>query len=92
MNNALSELLKLAKQDKNIKEKLLDTQKANDPMQAFCDLSTELGFPITIGELIVMGEEYSCNQLKSTNGGGVTPYFGFDDLYDMFFVQLRHIK
>lgn len=39
-----------------------------------------------------MGKEYSCNQLKSTNGGGVTPYAYFDDPYEMFFVELEYYQ
>ena len=84
----LDQLLVLARADASVKEKLLAARAAEEPMQAFCETATALGFPITVGELITAGEEYSCNQLKSTNGGGVNPYDYYDDLYDNFYIAL----
>lgn len=87
--HTLRELTKRAKEDEEFRLALLETRKADDPMEEFCKFATEAGFPITIGELLTAGEEYSCNQLKSTNGGGVNPYDYFDDPYEMFFVGIE---
>lgn len=84
----LDNLLVDARKDPAMKAQLLQTRKEAEPMLAFCDMASALGYPITPGELIAAGEEYSCNQLKSTNGGGVNPYDFYDDLYDNFFISL----
>ena len=34
------------------------------------------------------GEEFSCSQTKSTNGGNPMPYDCFDDSYEMFLLSL----
>lgn len=84
----LDELLSAARSDPAVKAQLLATREQKDPLTAFCSTASSLGYPMDPGELIATGEEYSCNQLKSTNGGGVTPYAYFDDLYDNFFTAL----
>ena len=88
MNEKLFRLSELALSDPVIKVRFLETRSAADPLDAFCKLACELGTPLTIGELVGMGEEMSCNQMKSTNGGGVTPYDYFDDAYEQFFMSL----
>ena len=88
MNEKLLRLSELALSDPAIKARFLETRREKDPMDAFCKLACDLGIPLTIGELVGMGEEMSCNQLKSTNGGGVTPYDYFDDAYEQFFMFL----
>ena len=87
----LFELLEKAKQDKVLKQKLLDTKKEKDPTLAFCELATKEGFPITVGELFAEGEEYISNLLKSVNGGATYPREGWDDPYEMFFASLERI-
>ena len=91
MNQKLFELLEKAKQDKVLKQKLLDTKKEKDPTLAFCELATKEGFPITVGELFAEGEEYISNLLKSVNGGATYPREGWDDPYEMFFASLERI-
>lgn len=84
----LDQMLTLARKNPDVRSRLLDTRKAQEPMLAFCEEAARLGYSFTPGELIAAGEEYSCNQLKSTNGGGVNPYDYYDDLYDNFFTSL----
>lgn len=84
----LDNMLNEARKDPAIKERLLQTREEAEPMLAFCNMASALGYSTTPGELIAAGEEYSCNQLKSTNGGGVNPYDFYDDLYDNFFISL----
>jgi hypothetical protein len=83
------ELLSMdAKKNPMLKERLLATRSATDPMDAFCKISSEAGHPITIGELFTIGQEYSDNQCKSTNGGNPSPYEYFDDAYETFLASL----
>ncbi len=93
MNNtyeALELLSADAKRNPVLREKLIATRSAADPMDAFCKLSCEAGHPITIGELFAVGQEYSDNQCKSTNGGNPSPYEYFDDAYETFLASIEH--
>lgn len=91
MNNTIIELELLysqAKKDPLLKERLLKTSSANDPMDEFCKVACDAGHPITVGELLEIGQEYSDNQCKSTNGGNSDPYDFFDDAYETFLASL----
>ena len=89
MRESLDRLLIFARRDPEVKKRLLQTRETPEPVEEFCAAANALGCPISVGELLAMGEEYSCNQLKSTNGGGVNPYAMFDDAYEQFFVELE---
>ncbi|NDO47472.1 Nif11-like leader peptide family natural product precursor [Clostridium sp. MD294] len=91
MNEKLFALLEKAKQDQTLKNMLLNTKKEKDPALAFCELATQQGFSITVGELFAEGEEYCSNLLKSCNGGATYPREGWDDSYEMFFACLERI-
>lgn len=88
MNDILLALRERALHDAALRRALLATREAGDPLDAFCSLATQNGFPLTPGELISDGEEFSCNQTKSTNGGNPMPYDCFDDAYDMFLASI----
>lgn len=49
MNEKLFQLLEKAKQNETLRQMLLDTKNAKDPVLAFCELATEQGFAITVG-------------------------------------------
>ena len=51
----------------------------------------ELEYLLAHAKIISDGEEFCCNQMKSTNGGNPMPYdcFGFDDAYEMFFLSIQ---
>lgn len=89
MNETLNKLLMAALHDDNIKSALLATKSADDPTAAFCECATRLGYPVTVGELFSMGEEFNATMLRSVNGGGVEGPDGWDDAYDMFFSALE---
>ena len=57
-------------------------------MTALCELAQANGFNLTLADIISDGEEFSCNQTKSTNGGNPMPYDCFDDSYEMFLLSL----
>ncbi len=84
----LQKLLDRAYHDEFLRQRLLSTRQQPDPMAAFCQVACEAGYPITVGELFSVGQEYSDNQCKSTNGGNPNPYDGLDDAYENFMVSL----
>ena len=51
-------------------------------------LAREAGVELYPGELLAVGEEYSDNQCKSTNGGNPTPYDSFNDAYEIFLASV----
>jgi hypothetical protein len=91
MNKTIVELDLLrsdAKKNPMLKERLLSTRLAEDPMDDFCKIASEVGHPITVGELFALGQEYSDNQCKSMNGGNPVPYDSFSDTYEEFLNSL----
>ena len=90
MNDTLEALRERAHRDEAFRKALLKTREAADPLCALCDFATENGYPLSLGDVISDGEEFACNQMKSTNGGNPMPYdcFGFDDAYEMFFLSI----
>ena len=89
MNETLARLLDAAREDGLLREELLASEKANDPMSAFCKAAQEAGFPVTVGELFAMGQEYTDNLLKSVNGGAEYPMEGWEDTYELFLAALK---
>ena len=92
MNEKLWKLLEAARMDTALRERIFATREEKDPAQALCALATEMGFPITVGELFGEGEEYSSNLLKSCNGGASYPLEGWEDSYDLFFASLEAME
>ena len=90
MNDILIALRERALADEAFRAALLDTRKAADPLLALCVFAQENGYSLSLGDIISDGEEFCCNQMKSTNGGNPMPYdcFGFDDAYEMFFMSI----
>lgn len=84
----LQQLLDAALKNEELRLSLLATRSQKDPMASFCEAATKAGYPITIGELFAVGQEYSDNQCKSTNGGNPNPYDGLDDAYENFMIGL----
>ncbi len=80
-----------AKGDASIREKLLATRKEKSPVEAFCRVCRELGYPIYAMDLIQAGEEFYGNMRRSTNGGGEnSPMLeGEDDFYELFFASIE---
>ena len=91
MNDILIAMRERAHIDENFRQALLRTRSAQDPLSALCAFAQENGYPLTLGDVISDGEEFCCNQMKSTNGGNPMPYdcFGFDDAYEMFFLSIQ---
>ncbi len=91
MQNFLDEIYENAKADKVFLTELLFTLQGENAMFDFCLCAQKHGIDVTVGDFLGAGESYSCNQLKSTNGGGVNPYAYFDDPFEMLCVQLESL-
>lgn len=87
----LDELQRKARQDENLKQRLLDTKKADDPLAAFCETCRSMGYPLYEMDLVVAGEEFYAAMCRSTNGGGENhpKMQGEDDFYELFFACLE---
>ena len=90
MNETLRALRERALSDPQFRQALLRTRESDDPLESLCAFAVAHGYTLTPGDVISDGEEFACNQMKSTNGGNPMPYdcFGFDDAYEMFFISL----
>ncbi len=89
MSDVLMELRQAALADSILRAALLETPNAPDPLERFCAIANAHGFTITPSQIIAEGEEFSCNQTKSTNGGNPMPYDCFDDAYEMFIASIQ---
>ena len=86
----LDELQKKAKHDATLREKFLETRKAEDPLGAFCEVCRENGYEVYPMDVIQAGDEFYVAMKRSTNGGGEnSPVLtGEDDPYELFFAGL----
>jgi len=86
----LSELRKMADEDPALKDALLSTRKAENPLSAFCAIARERGIMLYEMDVLTEGEAAYAAIKRSTNGGGenspVLP--GEDDYYEMFLAGL----
>lgn len=89
MEEKLRQLLEDARQNEELRKKLLATRKDSDPMKAFCDTCQSLGYEIYLGELFAYGQDMNDSKMRSVNGGGVCSIDGWDDAYEMFFASLE---
>lgn len=89
----LDELMRKCKRDEGLRQRFLQTREAEHPLEAFCALSGELGYPMYVMDLATAGEQYYADMRRSTNGGGEnSPLLeGEDDYYGMFFAELSHL-
>ena len=84
-------IFEMAKKDTLFLEELLETTHGSNALLDFCACAQRRKINVTPGYFLSLGESYSCNQLKSTNGGGVNPYLYFDDPFEMLCVQLESL-
>jgi len=87
----LVELQERARKDATLRERLLETKKAADPLAAFCQTCRDMGYELYEMDVIVAGEESYAAMSRSTNGGGENhPMLdGEDDFYELFFACLE---
>lgn len=89
----LDELQNQALRDPEVRNRLLDTRQAKEPLTAFCEVCRELGYEIYEMDLICAGEEFHAAMKRSTNGGGEnSPMLaGEDDFYELFMAGISSI-
>lgn len=92
VNDALNKLAEMAARDERLRERLIATENASDPMDEFCKIASESGCEISIGELFVVNETMLGNILKSTNGGADYPIENWGDGYEQFISALKMKK
>lgn len=92
MDYRLAKLQQLAFNSPEIKDKFISTLKESEPLSAFCDFAATLGYFITPGELSTLGEESCAAMLRSQNGGGEIKPEGWNDDFELFFLNLGAIK
>lgn len=85
----LERLLNDGRHNEKLKNILIETTKAKDPMKEFCAACLKNGYEIYLGELFALGEDMNDSKLRSVNGGGVTGIDGWDDAYETFFAALN---
>ncbi len=83
-------LLDKAKADAELKQRLLDTRKADDQLSEFCRIAQENGVDVSVMDIVNQGEEFYAEIKRSTNGGGEnSPDLEFqNDEYSIFMMRL----
>lgn len=94
LQDTLFALRALAKNDADVRERLLATRDADNAEERFCAIARELGYPLSIVELAFAGEADYATMRRATNGGGEnSPVLeGEDDYYDLFMSELEALK
>ena len=87
-------LLERAKVDSELKRRLLDTRKSDNPLDDFCKIAIENGFAMSVMDMINQGEEFYAEIKRSTNGGGEnSPDLDYqNDEYSIFMMRLEGVK
>lgn len=87
--NVLAELEKLQKaamRDPVLRQQLLQSREAVEPVSRFCKVARGAGYDINEMDLIYAGEEAYAGMRRATNGGGEnSPMLeNEDDYYSLF--------
>lgn len=87
----LDDLQHKALRDRDLRHRLLETRNEKEPIEAFCKICQEYGFPIYEMDLICAGEDCYASMKRSTNGGGEnSPMQKWgDDYYELFLASLE---
>lgn len=82
----LEELRDKAMAEPRLKERFLETKKAESPLRSFCGICQSLGYDLTPMDIVDVGEYFHASMKRSTNGGGEnSPMLDYqDDFYEMF--------
>jgi hypothetical protein len=86
----MEKLLNNVKKDPDLKERLIKTEKATDPMAEFCKECQAMGYDITIGGIIELGQNMNDAKMRSVNGGGAWEIEGWDDAFEDFLNQIKY--
>lgn len=89
IQNELERLMTDAKNNGELRSKLIAAAKGEDPMKGFCDICVDSGYEIYLGELFAYGQDMNDSKLRSVNGGGVNAIDGWDDTFGMLIKELE---
>ncbi len=89
----LDKLLDMAKENNELKEKLLETDKSDNPIADFCRIANSQGLPMSVMDIVNQGEEFYAEIKRSTNGGGEnSPDLEYqNDEYSIFMMRLKDL-
>lgn len=90
-SDGLFALLEKAKKDSSLRKKILETQQAEDPALALCELSTELNCPVTVGEVFQQGQRYLA-ALEESCLGATQPRSKWGDTYGQFIASVKGLE
>lgn len=87
----LDEIQHKAMHDKILREKILETKRAEDPLKVFCEICRTYGYEIYEMDVICAGEEFHAAMKRSTNGGGENSpkLANEDDYYELLLASLE---
>ena len=87
----LDALSREARRKEELYEKFIRSREEKNPVDAFCRVAQEAGYPIYPMDLLSAGEDFYASMRRSTNGGGEnSPMLeGEDDFYELFFAGLQ---
>ncbi len=89
--NKLERLKADAQNNIQLRTKLINASKQNDPMKTFCDVCLQNGYEIYLGELFAYGLDMNDRKLRSVNGGGVNAIEGWDDTFSLIIAELENM-
>ncbi|WP_026508149.1 hypothetical protein [Butyrivibrio sp. MC2013] len=94
LSEKLTRLMDIAKKDAVVRERLLATEKSDNPLADFCAIAAEHELPISVMELINEGEEFYAEIKRSTNGGGENSpdLDAWNDEYSIFMMRLKDLQ
>lgn len=87
----LEEIQHKALKDERLKNKILETERAKEPLDEFCRVCQQEGYEIYPMDVIIAGEESYAAMKRSTNGGGENAPMldGEDDFYELILAALK---
>ena len=90
----LDKFQKEAQQNKQLRDKLLETGQQKNSLEAFCKIARAHGYAIYEMDLVDAGERFYAAMRRSTNGGGEnSPMLdGEDDFYELFLASLKSLS
>ncbi len=94
VEDTLESLRHYAQDHPDVVRAILETKNSRNPVGDFCALSTRLGFPLDMMELLSAGEDAYAAMRRSTNGGGEnSPLLaGEDDYYELFLARIEKMR
>ena len=87
----VEELRKKALQDETLRNEILASARAADPLTSFCEICRREGHELCPMDIISAGDEFYATMKRSTNGGGEnSPVLAYeDDIYELLLASLK---